>query len=63
MLLAQFCLHEMMVLELVLRRTLSDTGVSQSATFGAQHMPLLLVELGKQKALAHFGNNRSHELF
>jgi hypothetical protein len=31
MLLAQFCLHEMMVLELVLRRTLSDTGVSQRA--------------------------------
>jgi hypothetical protein len=32
MLLAQFCLHEMMVLELVLRRTLSDTGVSQMTT-------------------------------
>jgi hypothetical protein len=29
MLLAQIFLHEMMVLELVLRRTLSDTGVSQ----------------------------------
>jgi hypothetical protein len=29
MLLAQICLHEMMVLELVLRKTLSDTGVSQ----------------------------------
>jgi hypothetical protein len=29
MLLAQFFLHEMMVLELALRRTLSDTGVSQ----------------------------------
>jgi hypothetical protein len=28
-LLAQFGLHEMMVLELVLRRTLGDTGVSQ----------------------------------
>jgi hypothetical protein len=31
MLLAQICLHEMMVLELVLRRTLSDTGVSHQA--------------------------------
>jgi hypothetical protein len=29
MLLAQFDLHEMMTLELVLRRTLGDTGVSQ----------------------------------
>jgi hypothetical protein len=34
MLLAQICLHEMMALEIVLRRTLSDTGVSHQSKLG-----------------------------
>jgi hypothetical protein len=42
MLLAQICLHEMMVLELVLRRTLSDTGVSHLGRASTTPRPTLM---------------------